>query len=128
MPGSMFRRERARRSRRQKAWARFNRSSLDFVRGTAPARLSLVAPATLLDAERTQGLETSGACRRRLQAGAFSHHSRRAAANWLLRGARGELHGRRRAAACAACRVAPTLCLVAPRRWLVDRLDAAARP
>src|SRR5262249_61861115 len=32
MPGSMFRRERARRSRRQKAWARFNRSSLDFVR------------------------------------------------------------------------------------------------
>src|SRR5262249_5875403 len=31
MPGSMFRRERARRSRRQKAWARFNRSSLDFV-------------------------------------------------------------------------------------------------
>src|SRR5258707_107311 len=78
--------------------------------------------------KRAQGLETAGACGRPLQAGAFSRHSRRAAANRLLRGARGELHGRRRAAACAACRVAPTLYLVAPRRGLVDRLDAAARP
>ena len=45
----------------------------------------------------------------------------------LLRSPRGELHGRRRAAACAACRVARALCAVGPRRRAVDRLDAAAR-
>ena len=66
--------------------------------------------------------------RRRLQARAFSRHHRRAAADRILRGSRRELHGRRRAAARAARRVARTLCAVGAWRRAVDRLDAAARP
>src|SRR5262249_48753838 len=47
MPGSMFRRERARRSRRQKAWARFNRSSLNFVREGHRTCAPLIGPSKL---------------------------------------------------------------------------------
>src|SRR6266436_5371291 len=64
-----------------------------------------------LEPAYVQSFESARVHRRRLQASAFPRHPRRGAADRILRGPRGELHGRRRTAARAARRVARTLCV-----------------
>src|SRR5258708_16563311 len=95
----------------------------------APSRVRLIFPRQRAKPEPAyvQNLQSARVYRRRLQACAFSRHPRRPAAGRILRGPRGELHGRWRTTARPARRVARTLCVVGAWRRAVDWLDAAAR-
>src|SRR5882724_1133561 len=128
MPGNTWRKGRARQSRPRRARARWSPSSPEPEEAHAVPRAPLLSLAYAQPkCNYVRRFESARVYRRRLQACAFSRHPRRSAAGRILRGSRRELHGRRRAAARAARRVARTLCVVGAWRRAVDWFDAAAR-
>src|SRR5712664_2230242 len=91
------------------------------------ARLIFTRQNAKLKHAYVKSFETDRVQRQRLQASAFSRYSRRGAADRILGGSRGKLHGGRGTAARTARRVARTLCVVGTRRRAVNWLDATAQ-